>query len=242
MNNPSGTESARGSSAPLCAGLPPADTRLKVLLADDYPLLRFATRTLIEREKDLLVCGTASNPADTLEAIARWKPDVVVTAFSLRSTATFELIREMRSRHARTPILVISYKDDPILAKRISRSGATGMMARADAAECVVEAVRRVAQGLPYVSAKTSTALASQMFDPVTNAHSTQQLSFTHREQEILELIGGGLTPREIAEALRLSIKTVESHRENIKQKLGIRTAAKLAPYAFQWLQNRRQP
>lgn len=142
-------------------------------------------------------------------------------------------------RHVRTPLLVLSYKDDPALARRVSRSGAKGFIARADAAECVIEAIHRVAQGQTYVGARASAALADQMFRASQDS-SIDGLTFTDREQEILELIGSGLTPREIAEVLRLSIKTVESHRENIKQKLGIRTAAKLAPYAFQWLQSRR--
>ena len=216
-------------------------TRINVLLADDYPLLRLGIRTLIEHEKALLVCGTAGNPGETLEAIARLKPDVVVIAFSLRSAATFALIEDARLHHGRTRLLVLSFKDDPILAKRVSLSGAQGFISRTDAAECVIEAIHRLAQGLTYVGAKTSSARADQEFDPTAQTCGPEEHSLTEREREILELIGGGSTPREIAEVLGLSIKTVESHRENIKEKLGIKTAAKLAPYAFHWVQSRRR-
>lgn len=214
--------------------------KIRVLLADDYPLLRIGIRTVIEHDRNLALCGTAGTPGETLEAIATLKPDVVVVAFSLMNAATFALIRGARARHEKTPLLVLSFKDDLVLEKRISHSGAKGFIARADAAEGVVEAIHRLAKGLTYVGAKTSLAVAGQLFDAIDQRTGSGTREFTNREQEILELVGSGMTSREIAEALRLSIKTVESHRQNIKQKLGINTATRLAQYAFQWLQSRR--
>jgi len=214
--------------------------KIRVLLADDYPLLQIGIRTVIERDQNLMVCGVAGHPGETLEAIATLKPDVVVLAFSLMNVATFTLIKDARARHEKTPLLVLSFKDDPVLAKRVSRSGAKGFIARADAPDCMVEAIRRLARGSTYVGAKTSLAVAGQLFDAIDGKPAGGTRDFTNREQEVLELVGSGLTSREIAEALRLSVKTVESHRQNIKQKLGIRTAAKLAQHAFQWMQSRR--
>jgi len=213
---------------------------IRVLLADDYPLLRAGIRAVIESDRSLSVCGTSGNPGETLEAIAIFKPDVVVVAFSLVSAATFALIRDAHARHEKTPLLVLSVKDDPGLAKRVSRSGASGFIARADAQDCVVEAIHRLARGLTYVGSRTSQAVAGQLFIANSPRPGSGLPVFTNREREILEFIGGGLTPREIAVALQLSVKTVESHRQNIKQKLGIKTAAKLAQHAFQWLQSRR--
>jgi DNA-binding NarL/FixJ family response regulator len=212
---------------------------IRVLVADDYPLLREGVKRVIERESNLVLCGFASDPSATLDAIAKLRPHVVLIAFPLRSASTFALIREARARYDRTSLLVLSLRDDPVLAKRISSCGAQGFIARGDAPECVVEAIHRLVRGLTYVGARASQMMANQLFDPAPARHEGSPI-FTEREREILELIGNGLTPREIAEALRLSIKTVESHRENIKQKAGLKTAAKLAPYAFQWLQNRR--
>jgi DNA-binding NarL/FixJ family response regulator len=215
--------------------------KIRVLLADDYPLLREGLRVIIERDRNLLICGLASSPGEALAAIASQKPHVVLLAFSLTSAATFALIREARARHEKIPLLVLSFTDDPVLATRVSRAGAHGYLAPADAPGCLVEAIYRLARGLTYVGAKTSLAVAGDLFDETGRRPEPGLREFTNREQEILELVGSGLTSREIAEALRLSIKTVESHRQNIKQKLGLKTATRLAQYAFQWL-HRRQP
>lgn len=213
---------------------------IRVLVADDCPLLREGIRSVIGRGHDLLLCGFVDHPDEMLDAIANLKPHVVLIAFALNTTATLALIGGTRARYNRTPLLVLSFKEDPALAKQLSRSGAQGLITRADAAEGVVEAIHRLARGLTYVGAKTSLAVAGQLFDAIDGRPAGGTRGFTNREQEVLELVGSGLTSREIAEALRLSVKTVESHRQNIKQKLGIRTTAKLAQHAFQWMQSRR--
>jgi DNA-binding NarL/FixJ family response regulator len=213
---------------------------IRVLLADDYPLLREGIRCVIERERNVGICGFAGNPPETLAALESLKPDVALIAFSLRSAATFALIKDARLRHEGIPLLVFSFKDDPVLATRVSRSGAQGFIARADPKECVVEAIHQLARGLTYVSPRAGRAIADQMFDSAARHPGPDGRTFTNGEEEILELVGGGFAPREIAEALRLSIKTVEAHRQNIKQKLRINTSARLAQYAFQWVQNRK--
>jgi len=213
---------------------------IRVLVADDYPLLREGIRSVIEREQGLMICGFTNDAAETLAALESLQPHVAIIAFSLRSAATFALIRDARLRHAGTPLLVLSFKDDPVLATRVSRSGAQGFIARADAKECLVEAIQQLARGLTYVSTRASVVMADRMFNSTARHPSPDGRTFTDREEEVLELIGGGFSPREIAEALRLSIKTVESHRQNIKQKLRINTSARLAQYAFQWVQSQK--
>jgi DNA-binding NarL/FixJ family response regulator len=215
--------------------------QIRVLLADDYPLLREGLRVIIERERNLRICGLAGSPGETLAAMASQKPQVLLIAFSLSSAAHFALIREARARHEKIPLLVVSSTEDPVLAKRVSRSGAKGFITRADAPDSLIEAIYRLARGLSYVGAKTSLAVAGQLFDDTDPSAGPGTREFTNREQEILELIGSGHASREIAEALRLSVKTVESHRQNIKQKLGIKTSIRLAQYAFQWLHRRQQ-
>lgn len=215
--------------------------KIRVLLADDSPLLRIGIRSVLERDPNLVICGVANHAEETLNAIATHQPDVVVIAFPLASAATLALIRETRLRHEKIPLLALSLNDDPALAGRISRSGAKGFITRTDTTGCVIEAIYRLARGLTYVGAKTSLVLAGQLFDVIDSKPVLRTRDFTSRELEVLELIGSGHAPREIADALRLSVKTVESHRQNIKQKLGIKTAARLAQYAFQWLHSRRQ-
>jgi DNA-binding NarL/FixJ family response regulator len=202
-------------------------------------LLREGIKSVIQREPELLLCGFADSHGEMLDAIAKLKPQVVLIAFALNTTATLALIRETRARYDRTPLLVLSFEDDPALAKQLSGSGVQGFIARADTAGCLVEAIHRLVRGLNDVGVKASQTMADQMFAAAPQRVGNNSQFFTGREQEILELIGGGLTSREIAESLRLSVKTVESHRHNIKQKLGVKTAARLAQYAFQWLHSR---
>ncbi len=211
-----------------------------VLLADDCPLLREGIRNVIGRERNLSICGFAGHPGETLAAIASLKPNVALIAFSLTTAATFALIRDARLRHERTALLVLGLNDSPAMATRVSASGAQGFITRTDGAECLVEAIHRLARGMTYVGPKASLAMADRMFDATTRPLGSNGQSFTGREEEILELIGAGLALREIAGALQLSVKTVESHRQNIKQKLGIDTATRLAQYAFQWVRSRK--
>jgi DNA-binding NarL/FixJ family response regulator len=231
------TDSPASAETPIAEGDGGA---IRVLVADDCPLLREGIKSLIERERNLLLCGFVDHHAEMLDAIANLKPHVVLIAFALNTTATLTLIRETRARYNRTPLLVLTFEDDPALVKQISRCGAQGLIARADPAGCLTEAIRRLTRGLNYVGAKANQTMVDQLFTAVSQRPGSDSQFFTNREQEILELIGSGLTSREIAESLRLSVKTVESHRHNIKQKLGIKTAARLAQYAFQWLHSRR--
>ena len=214
--------------------------KIRVLLADDYPLLRIGIRTVIDRDPNLAVCGTAGNPGETLEVIAALKPHVVVVAFSLENAATFALMQDARVRQPHAPLLILSFNGNSTLAERAFRSGAKGFMAMTDAAEDVAKAVCRLARGLTYVGTRTGLPATGQLFDATARRSGSGTRAFTNRERQILELTGVGLTPREISETLRVSLKTVESHRENIKQKLGIKNVAKLALYAFQWLQDRK--
>jgi len=232
----------------LTDGQPPAETslaggdgdRIRVLVADDYPLLREGIRSVIERESGLLICGFVGRQGDLPDAIAKLKPQVVLIAFALSTTTTLALIRETRAHHSRTPLLILSFKDDSAPTNQLSRSGAQGFITRADAVGCLVEAIYRLNRGLNYIGAEASQTMADQMFADASQRGNNNSQLLTSREEEILELIGGGLTSREIADALRLSIKTVESHRHNIKQKLGMKTAARLAHYAFQRLHGQK--
>ncbi len=213
-------------------------TQINVLLADDYPLLRLGLRSAIERAEDMSVCGTADHVEATLDAMVSLKPDVAVVSFALRSTALVALIRNARLRHRGLSVLVAPVQEDPGLARRLLLAGARGFIRRADSPTRLIDSIRRATQSIRLVETAADPAgLAPDAFGSVPRQSGQPDHCLTVREQEILELIGTGSAPREIAQTLGLSIKTVESHRENIKQKLGIKTASKLALFAFQWQQ-----
>ncbi len=215
-----------------------AKARTNILLADDYPLLRLGLRNLIERTEDLSLCGTADHLDQVINAVADLKPDVALVAFALPRAGLLALIRNVRLRHRTLTLLVAAAQDDPGLARQLLLAGAHGLIQRADSPTQVLASIRRAAEKLsPAEIAMNASRLDQNNVASDASPSGDPGHGLTVREQEILELIGTGSTPREIAQTLGLSIKTVESHRENIKQKLGIKTASKLALFAFQWQQ-----
>lgn len=211
----------------------------KVLVADDCPLLRLGLTSAIERTPGLSVCGTANSVDEALDGLLTLQPDVTVVAFAGSGASTLALLRAARRRHHRPPILALLPHEDLVLARRLLLAGAWGFIRRSDSPARFLESIQQMAQGKgPVASQADSIANApAHLMGSGPSSSDRADHSLTVREQEILELIGNGSTPREIAGILRLSVKTVESHRENIKQKLGIKSAAKLALFAFQWQQ-----
>ena len=199
MTRQTGNASAPESTAPPKAESPGRQTPIKILLADDCPLLRTGIRAVVERDQSLVLCAATGNPSETLDTIARLKPDVVLIAFPLRNVSTFTLIVDVCAHHENTPVLVLSLNDDSLLAQRVSRLGVKGIIARTDTAQCVIEAIRLLARGMTYgITRETQLAVGSKSHNP-RQSDRAQAPAFTNRQQQVLESIGAGLTPREIA-------------------------------------------
>jgi DNA-binding NarL/FixJ family response regulator len=211
-----------------------ASVKTRIFLVDDHPIVRRGFQLLFALEPDLMVCGEADSGPTALQKILVLKPDVAIVDLSLKASTGLDLIKQLRSQGSPVKLLVFSMRDEAIYAERALRAGADGYITKDEGAEKAIQAVRLVMQGKRYVSEK----VAENMLDALTGSTARTGGAIdllTDRELEVLELIGDGLGSREIAQRLHLSIKTIESHRENMKTKLGLSRANELVSYAFNW-------
>jgi DNA-binding NarL/FixJ family response regulator len=227
-------ESTRISTSP--ANVSGAGRRTaRVLIIDSHPIVREGLRRIIENEDDLLVCAEADTAKDARSAIQVGNPDVIIADISLKQGDGIELVRGVRAHHPALPILVLSVYDEAIYAERMLSVGANGYMTKHATSEQILLSLRRVIDGGIYVSE----AVGYNMIRRVTaggrqmSADPVDRLSI--RELQILQLVGKGMSTREAAHFLNLSIKTIESHRQRIKSKLNLRTGTQLVQYAINW-------
>jgi len=213
------------------------DSRKRVLLVDDHAVVRYGIAQLINQQCDLVVCGEEEDAANALSAIAKVKPDLVIADISLKDSSGLELIRNTKAQYSGLPVLVVSAHDESVYAEIAFRAGALGYLMKAEALQKVVTAIRRVLSGNIYVS----DALASRMLQRQVHGHTDIEQSpvkgLSDRELEVFQLIGKWKKTKEIAHELHLSIKTIEYYREQIKQKLELRSAVELTQQATSWVQ-----
>lgn len=212
----------------------------RIVIVDDHPLFRKGLTELIHSEKNhLAVCGEAGNAAEAMEVIRKLNPDLAIVDLSLPGANGIELIKNIRAEFSKLPILVLSMHDESLYAVRALRAGADGYVMKHEAMANVIQAIREIFNGHPYLSpamaAQVITKFAHRQAEGETDA--VERLS--DRELEILELIGKGKEVREIAKVLNLSPKTVETHRAHIKDKLDLKNSREVARFALQWLQAR---
>ncbi|HEX7010509.1 MAG TPA: response regulator transcription factor [Phycisphaeraceae bacterium] len=207
----------------------------RVLIVDDHPILRRGLGQLIDREPDLELCGEADSPSAALDAVERLHPDVVVADLAFEGLDGFDLIKDLKIRHPHLPVLVLSVHDESYYAQRVLKAGAMGYLMKQEAPTKVIEGIRAVHRGRVYLSDHMSQILLSQMTSGSSSPQTFGIESLTDRELEVLRLIGQGKSTREIAQQLHLSVKTIETHRENIKQKLHLDNAAQLVQYAVRF-------
>ena len=208
--------------------------KLKVMLVDDHPVVRQGLARLINDEPDLRVCGEADNAEDALVIVARENPNVAVVDISMKGADGIELIKRLRTISPAMPTLVLSMHDEALYAERVLRAGGKGYVTKQEAPENVMIAIRRVLSGEVYVSDR----IAARLLKAVTGDKPEGQSPLdrlSDRELQVFRLIGGGMSVREIADSLFLSVKTVETHREHIKDKLSLKSAAELLRYAVQY-------
>jgi len=206
-----------------------------VLIVDDHPIVRQGLRQLINREDDLQVCGEASDVKEARDALRSLTPDVVILDLSLKDSDGLELIKDIRGRDQKLPVLVLSMHDEAIYAERLLGAGANGYIMKQAAADQLLTAVRRVLTGGVYVSEAVGATMIEKYAASGRSKPSDPLNELSNRELQVLNLVGRGQTTREVAENLNLSVKTVESHRQRIKKKLGLQTASQLVQYAVNW-------
>lgn len=211
-------------------------SRGRIYIVDDHPMMRDGLRALISGENDLEVCGEAEDAAPALEQIEKLRPDLAIVDITLRSTSGLELIKDLKSRTPDVPALVISMHDESLYAERVLRAGGRGYVMKQEGGKKIMEAIRHVLGGGTFVSPKVSARILDA-FSGARPERSSPIEMLTDREFEVFQLIGRGLSTKEIAAKLHVSAKTIEVHRVNIKQKLNVGTAPELIRFAVRWVE-----
>jgi len=210
----------------------------KVFLVDDHPIVRQGLTLLINQERDLTVCGEAEEMHSALQSIESAKPDIVVLDISLNGPDGLDLLKHLRSRHPKLPVLMLSMHDESIYAERTLRAGANGYIMKQEATEKVLIALRRILSNEIYVSDRIANNMLRHYVRGDQGAQSSPVTELSDRELEIFRLIGQGHTTRQIANELHLSVKTVESYQAHIKEKLCLHSARELVQHAIRWTAN----
>lgn len=214
-----------------------AKEKNRLFIVDDHPIVRKGLSQLINQEPDLVVCGEADNAESALELLKKTKPDLAIVDISLRGIDGIELTKLIKARFTNVPVLVVSMHDESLFAERALRVGARGYIMKQEAIEKMMEAIRKVLRGELYVSERVSASIVRKFVDGKAESVSSPEELLSDREMEVFQLIGQGFTTRQIADQLHVSVKTVESYRANIKEKLSLKNATELMKHAVHWIE-----
>ena len=210
----------------------PAKKR-RVFLVDDHPIVRQGLAQLIENELDLCVCGQGDDAFSCLKTIRDVKPDLCIVDISLRDSDGLDLLKELKAQVPDQAVLILSMHDETMYAERALRAGARGYIMKQERPQMMLAAIRKVLDGQVYLSEKMQAAL----LDRLVSGKRPDRLPMdrlTDRELEIFRMIGAGRSVKDIADQLYLSEKTVQAHREHIKEKLNFKSSAELLRFAIQ--------
>jgi DNA-binding NarL/FixJ family response regulator len=210
--------------------------RQRVFIVDDHPLVREWLANVINQQWDLTVCGESEGRESCLEGIEKKKPHVAVVDISLKDCSGFDLIAEIKQRAPHVEIIVLSMHSSPLYAKRALRAGASGYVVKSETTRRICKAIRDVLNGIPYVSKE-----AASPSDPPPSEENFDLALLSERELEVFRYLGRGNPTRQIASTLGISIKTVQVHCANIREKLGILGATELYGVAVRWNERNRE-
>lgn len=212
--------------------------KTEIFLVDDHPLVCEWLSNLIHQQPDLTVCGEAGDAPRALESIASSKPDVVIVDISIKNGSGIELIKSIKALHPGVAVLVLSMHEERFYAERALRAGARGYIMKREATQRIISGIREVLKGNLFVSQGTATLLAQKLVDghPTGDSSPVEQLS--DRELEVFQLLGQGIETRQVAETLKVSMKTVQVYCARIKEKLKLANAAELLREAVLWHEN----
>ena len=204
----------------------------RILVVDDHPLVAEGLADLINRQQDVICCGTANDVLEAEKEVAHQKPDLVLLDLRLGNGDGLELIKVLKSRFSELRILVLSQMEETLYAERVLRAGAHGYVMKEQATEEVLRAIRMVVQGRVYVSQKISLMALMRVVEEKPQRAGPDLSFLTDRELHVLKSISAGKSTRQIAAELNLSIKTIETYREHLKYKLGLANGAQLIEFA----------
>ena len=212
----------------------------KILVIEDHPIMRSGLAELIGRESDLMLCGEADDADKALKAIEKLKPDIALVDITLKDSSGIDLIKDIKIRWPKLPVLVLSMHEEFVYAERVLRAGARGYVTKTGASATVIAAVRQVLSGGVYLSESIISKVLHKMVGAGNDLGTFPIDRLSDREFEVFDLIGQGLEMRQIAQKLHLSVKTIDTHRDHMKRKLNLGSATELLKYAVQWIQSER--
>lgn len=219
---------------------PSVGIRHRLIVIDDHPLVRRGLAAIINGESDLEVCADAAGHQTGLERISATGPDLVTVDISLGQGDGLGLIKDIRARFPSLPVLVISMHDEAVYAERAFRAGASGYINKEQMDGTLLAAIRCVLEGKRYMSPAMRSLFEQQYLGKRPRRKNAQMTVLSDRELEVFRLIGEGNGTRQIAERLKLSVKTIDSHREHLKSKLTLHSGAELARAAACWVETGR--
>lgn len=211
--------------------------KTRIFIVDDHPLLRRGLAELINREPDMVFCGEAEDSPSAMKSIAQIKPDLVIVDISLKGYNGIELIKNIKAFDQKIQVLVLSMHDESVYAMRVLKAGAKAYVMKQEVVDKVMEAIRRIRAGKVFVSERVASRMLDQVVVGGDPAPDSPVDLLSDRELEIVNMIGSGLPTREIAAKLHISIKTVESHRARIKEKLNLQNAIQLVQFCVRWVE-----
>lgn len=217
---------------------PPEKNRL--LIVDDHPLFREGLRQLIERDPELTVCGEVATGGEALEALPQLKPDLVLVDISLGGSSGIDLIKAIKADNDELPLLVVSMHDESLYAERALRAGAMGYVMKHEPGKTVKAAIHKVLSGEMYLSEKMSSTIITRFMRGQGDRPASPIELLSDRELEVFRMLGQGKGTRVIARELNVTIATVNSFRNRIKEKLHLKTATEVMLHAIQW--SREEP
>lgn len=207
------------------------------MLVDDHPMVRERLAEVILREPDLTVCGEAEERFQAMEKISTLRPALVIVDLTLKRSHGMELIKDIRSQYPDLAMLVVSMHDETLHAERVLRAGARGYITKQEATRKIMQAIRTVLGGEIYLSEKMAAHIAAAAVGRTRAKPGTPMAGLSNRELLVFEMIGQGRSTRQIADSLHLDMRTIETYRARIKEKLNLKDANDLLQFAIRWMQ-----
>ena len=219
----------------------PAVAKSRIFLVDDHAMFREGLRQLIEREHDMTVCGDAADADTALGSIEAAKPDLVIVDISLGGSSGIDLIKTIKSKYEDLPILVVSMHEESLYAERALRAGAMGYVMKHEPSKTVKTAVRKVLEGDLFLSPKMASSMVTKLIRGGSSEQSSSPLeSLSERELQVFRMLGQGKSVRAIAEEMNVSVPTVNSFRNRVREKLNLKTSTEVMLQAIQWAQDQK--
>jgi len=208
---------------------------VRIVIVDDHPMVRERLAEVINREADMTVCGEAEDRASALELIGREAPSLAIVDLTLRRSNGLDLIKDLRVMYPEVRILVVSMQEENLYAERVIRAGAHGYITKQEATRKILDAIRQVLDGKVFLSEAFSSELLSRMVGKPKSTPASSLELLTDRELQVFDLVGQGFGTRQIAEQLGVDVKTIETYRARIKEKLELKDASELLRKAIAW-------